>query len=137
MADHISYRTDGKVGTITIDRPEKRNSMTYRMLRDFIELVGEAGTDDATVVLIITGVPGAFNSGPSQIVMDRLPPAADLELGLAWTPTRRLTVRGTVYNVFNARYFQPDAFFDYEPRLEFLPNPWEDMRAYLSASLSY
>ena len=88
-------------------------------------------------ILDPTGVPGAFNSGPSQIVMDRLPPAADLELGLAWTPTRRLTVRGTVYNVFNARYFQPDAFFDYEPRLEFLPNPWEDMRAYLSASLSY
>jgi outer membrane receptor protein involved in Fe transport len=79
----------------------------------------------------------AFNSGPSQIVVDRLPPAADLELGLAWTPTDKITVRATVFNAFDARYYQPDAFFDYEPRLEFLPNPWEDIRAYLSAQVAY
>lgn len=83
------------------------------------------------------GQQGVIRSGPSQLVFDRLPPAADLSLGLTWTPVPSLTVRATVFNVFNARYYQPDAFFDYEPRLEFLPNPWEDIRAYLSAGLSY
>jgi enoyl-CoA hydratase len=73
MADHISYRTDGKVGTITIDRPEKRNAMTYRMLRDFIDLVGEAGADDSTVVLIVTGVPGAFCAGTDLADLATIP----------------------------------------------------------------
>ena len=36
----IRYETEGKVGMITIDRPEKRNAMTYAMLGEFIETVG-------------------------------------------------------------------------------------------------
>ena len=83
------------------------------------------------------GNEGAVRTGPSQLTFDRLPPAADLTLGLTYQPTPRLSVKATVFNAFNARYYQPDAFFDYEPRLEFLPSPWEDIRAYLSAELSY
>ncbi|MCU1361384.1 MAG: enoyl-CoA hydratase [Ilumatobacteraceae bacterium] len=63
MADHIRYESDGKVGTITIDRPEKRNAMTYAMLRDFIAAVADADADPSTVVLIVTGVSGAFCAG--------------------------------------------------------------------------
>jgi enoyl-CoA hydratase len=63
MAEFIRYETSGKVGTITIDRPEKRNAMTYAMLGDFITAVGEAGADPSTAVLVITGVPGAFCAG--------------------------------------------------------------------------
>jgi enoyl-CoA hydratase len=63
MADHIRYSTDGKIGTITIDRPEKRNAMTYAMLGQFIETVARADADPSTVVLVITGVPGAFCAG--------------------------------------------------------------------------
>lgn len=78
------------------------------------------------------GMPGLVRSEPSHLVLDRLPPAADLTVGVTFTPMRSVTVRGSVFNAFNARYYQPDIFFDYEPRLEFLPNPWEDWRAYLS-----
>jgi hypothetical protein len=74
---------------------------------------------------------------PTDLTLDRLPPAADLSLGFTLTPIDKLSIRGTVFNAFNARYYQPDAFFDYEPRLEFLPNPWEDIRAYLSAQVAY
>ena len=63
MAEHIRYQTDGKVGTITIDRPQKRNAMTYAMLADFIAAVAHADADPSTVVLIVTGVPGAFCAG--------------------------------------------------------------------------
>ena len=59
----IRYDVEGKVGVITIDRPEKRNAMTYAMLGDFIETVGRADDDPATTVLLITGVPGAFCAG--------------------------------------------------------------------------
>lgn len=59
----IRYHVDGKVGVITIDRPEKRNAMTYAMLGDFIDTVGRADDDHATTVLVITGVPGSFCAG--------------------------------------------------------------------------
>ena len=52
MSEFLRYETDGKVGTITIDRPEKRNAMTYAMLGDFIALVREAGADPSTAVLV-------------------------------------------------------------------------------------
>ena len=59
----IRYHVEGRVGVVTIDRPEKRNAMTYAMLADFIETVGRADDDPDTVVLVITGVPGAFCAG--------------------------------------------------------------------------
>ena len=42
-----------------------------------------------------------------------------------------------MFNALNGRFYQPDAFSDYEPHLEFLPNPYEDMRAYISATYQY
>jgi enoyl-CoA hydratase len=59
----IRYHVDGRVGVVTIDRPEKRNAMTYAMLGDFIETVGRADDDPDTVVIVVTGVPGAFCAG--------------------------------------------------------------------------
>ncbi len=81
--------------------------------------------------------PTGLSSNPADLVLDRLPPVADLSLGVTYTPTSHLVIRGTVFNAFNARYYQPDVFYSLEPRLEFLPNPWEDMRAYLSAEYNY
>ena len=63
MAEHIRYHADGPVGIVTIDRPEKRNAMTFAMLGRFIETVAAADADPDTVVLVITGVPGAFCAG--------------------------------------------------------------------------
>lgn len=59
----IRYHVEGRVGVVTIDRPEKRNAMTYAMLGEFIEVVGHADEDPATVALVVTGVPGAFCAG--------------------------------------------------------------------------
>lgn len=63
MGTHIHYAVEGGIATITIDRPEKRNAMTYAMLGEFIETVARAGTDDEARVVIVTGVPGAFCAG--------------------------------------------------------------------------
>jgi enoyl-CoA hydratase/carnithine racemase len=59
----IRYHRDGKVGIVTIDRPEKRNAMTYAMLGQFIDTIGRADDDPDTVVLVVTGVQGAFCAG--------------------------------------------------------------------------
>ena len=73
----------------------------------------------------------------TDLVLDRLPPIAELSVGLSYTPTRSLTLRATAFNVLAGHYYQPDPFFDYEPHLEYLPNPNEGFRAYVSALYHY
>ena len=63
MSDFIRYGVEDGVGIITIDRPEKRNAMSFAMLGEFIETVARAGADDAARVLILTGSGGAFCAG--------------------------------------------------------------------------
>ena len=73
-AHHIRFEvdTDG-IGTITIDRPEKRNAMTYAMLAAFIEAVGKAGEDERVRVLIVTGAGGAFCAGTDLADLATIP----------------------------------------------------------------
>ena len=73
LRELIRYRVEGKVGVITIDRPEKRNAMTYAMLGDFIATVAKADADPTTVVLLITGVPGAFCAGTDLADLATIP----------------------------------------------------------------
>lgn len=63
MTDLILYKAEDGIGTLTINRAEKKNAMTYAMLREFVGRVQEAGEDPQTRVLIIAGVPGAFCAG--------------------------------------------------------------------------
>ena len=85
-----------------------------------------------------TGNPmGIVTSGPTDLVLDRLPPAAEISAGLQITPVDKLSIRATVYNALMSHSYQPDVFFDYEPHLEYLPNPYEGFRAYLSAMYQY
>ena len=74
---------------------------------------------------------------PTDLVVDRIPPIAELSFGVTWTPVEKLLVRATVYNALFSHHYQPDVFFDYEPHLEYLPNPYEGFRAYLSANYQY
>ena len=96
------------------------------------------GYDDmGRVINLETGSPENLRVFPHELTVDRLPPGADLSAGLIYTGVRGLRLMAMAYNAFNARYYQPDAFFDYEPRLEFLPNPYEDFRFVLDAVYSY
>jgi len=73
MRDVITYTRHERIGTITIDRPEKKNAMTFAMLADFTRLVGEAGSDPDISVLIVTGVPGAFCAGTDLSDLSTIP----------------------------------------------------------------
>jgi len=73
-AHHIRFEVDGDgIGVITIDRPEKRNAMTYVMLRTFIETIGKAGEDDRVKVLIVTGAGGVFCAGTDLADLATIP----------------------------------------------------------------
>jgi enoyl-CoA hydratase/carnithine racemase len=70
---HISLGVHDHVGTITIDRPEKRNAMTYAMLRELGQAFAEASRDDAVRAVVLTGVPGAFCAGTDLSDLDATP----------------------------------------------------------------
>ena len=89
------------------------------------------------IVDLTTMQPANIVVTPSENVLDTLPAQYNLEVGLTWTPTKRMRVRATVFNALDGRYYTPDAFGDYQPRLEFVPMPIEDFRAYLQASYAY
>jgi outer membrane receptor protein involved in Fe transport len=75
---------------------------------------------------------------PTEAVLDRIPPAAELEVGIRYRALKdRLTVQATTYNTLNARHYYPDEFQDFEPRNEYLPNPYEDFRFFGSITYAY
>lgn len=59
----IRYEVADGVATLTIDRPEKRNAMTYAMLAEFEASVRRASDDPGVRALLVTGVPGSFCAG--------------------------------------------------------------------------
>ena len=63
MNAYIRYEIQDRVATIIIDRPEKKNAMTYAMLDAFYEAVARAGSDEKAWVVILTGSGGAFCAG--------------------------------------------------------------------------
>lgn len=73
MGENIRYTRQGRIGKIVIDRPEKKNAMTFAMLSDFTRIVGEVGQDPEVSVLIVTGVPGAFCAGTDLADLSSIP----------------------------------------------------------------
>lgn len=55
-------RSDGVV-TIRIDRPEKKNALTYGMFRRLGDIFDEIAHEPDDRVAVLTGVPGSFSSG--------------------------------------------------------------------------
>lgn len=63
-ADHIRYAVDEDgIAILTIDRPDKRNAMTWAMLAAFNKRIAEAAEDARVRVLIVTGTGGQFCAG--------------------------------------------------------------------------
>ena len=86
MTDLILYDVADGICQITINRPEKRNAMSFAMLGDFIQAVKRAGEDPDARVVIITGVPGAFCAGTDLSDLASVPGA---ERGLRGTAEDR------------------------------------------------
>ena len=92
MSEFIRYEVADRIATITIDRPEKRNAMTWDMLSAFDDAVARAGADDHAQVVIVTGSGGAFCAGTDLSDLgsglDRTPRTAD-DVRDPWWPLGR------------------------------------------------
>jgi enoyl-CoA hydratase/carnithine racemase len=69
-----------EIAVATLDRPERYNSMTNTMFREFEELADAVNEDDDVRVLILTGAGKAFCSGFDLDAADTLATMAALEM---------------------------------------------------------
>lgn len=63
MSDEIEYAVDDGVAIVTINRPEKRNAMTYATLAKFQQAIVRAADEPQARAVVITGAGGAFCAG--------------------------------------------------------------------------
>jgi enoyl-CoA hydratase len=59
----VLYETDGAIGTITLNRPDKLNAFSGQMLTDFASALAHAEADETTRVIIIRGAGRGFSGG--------------------------------------------------------------------------
>ncbi len=60
---HIRFTTDGKVATVTLDRPDKKNPLTFESYAEIVDLFRAAGKDKSVKAFVVTGAGGNFCSG--------------------------------------------------------------------------
>ena len=98
----MSYNTiqlayDGGVATLTLNRPEKRNAISFELIDDLLRALDEVAKSDA-IVLIVTGAGKAFSSG-----MD----LDNLKSLLGRTPEQNLQDSQTMVQLFRSLYEFP------------------------------
>ena len=59
----ITYSTEGRIATITLDRPERLNAISMAMPGEIAAAVERANRDDSVHVIVLTGAGRAFCSG--------------------------------------------------------------------------
>ena len=59
----LIYAVEDGVATVTLNRPEKLNAFTARMMKDMIEVFDLTDADDAVRAVIVTGAGRAFCAG--------------------------------------------------------------------------
>ena len=63
MPDNVIVAHDGLIATVTLNRPERRNSLSDPMLTELGAAFAALRDDDTTRVVIVTGAPPVFSAG--------------------------------------------------------------------------
>jgi 2-(1,2-epoxy-1,2-dihydrophenyl)acetyl-CoA isomerase len=71
MTETIRFEIAGPVATITLNRPERSNAITWDMTDAWAAALEECGRNDALSVVIVTGAGRAFCSGGDIVEMQR------------------------------------------------------------------
>jgi methylglutaconyl-CoA hydratase len=93
----IQLAYDSRVATITLNRPEKRNAISFELIDDLLRALTEVESSDA-LVLIVTGAGKAFSSG-----MD----LDNLKALIGRSPEQNLKDSETMVRLFRSLYEFP------------------------------
>ncbi|MFY9950646.1 MAG: enoyl-CoA hydratase-related protein [Candidatus Sulfotelmatobacter sp.] len=95
----IHVNNDSRIATITLNRPDKRNAISFELIDDLLQALQEVEKSDA-LVLIVTGAGKAFCSG-----MD----LENLKGLLGRSPEQNLEDSQTMVRLFRSLYEFPKA----------------------------
>ena len=80
---HFLWRTEGPVGVITLNRPERKNPLTFESYAELRDLFRQMESEKAIKTIVLTGAGGNFCSGGDvhEIIgpLTRMPPGELLE----------------------------------------------------------
>jgi enoyl-CoA hydratase/carnithine racemase len=63
QARHVRLEVDGKLATVTLDRPDKKNPLTFESYAEIVDLFRAAAKDKGVKAFVVTGAGGNFCSG--------------------------------------------------------------------------
>ena len=76
-ARHVRLAVDGKVATVTLDRPDKKNPLTFESYAEIVDLFRAAAKEKAVKAFVVTGAGGNFCSGGD--VFEIIKPLVEME----------------------------------------------------------
>ena len=76
-AQHVRLAVDGKVATLTLDRPDKKNPLTFESYAEIVDLFRAAAKEKAVKAFVVTGAGGNFCSGGD--VFEIIKPLVEME----------------------------------------------------------
>ncbi|MBI4636510.1 MAG: enoyl-CoA hydratase/isomerase family protein [Candidatus Rokubacteria bacterium] len=63
MADNVTLARERRIATVTLNRPDRRNSLSDAMLAELAAAFAELRDDAGTRVVVLTGAPPVFSAG--------------------------------------------------------------------------
>jgi enoyl-CoA hydratase/carnithine racemase len=63
QARHLRCEVAGKVATLTLNRPERKNPLTFDSYAELTDIFRAAAKDDQVKAIVVTGAGGNFSSG--------------------------------------------------------------------------
>jgi enoyl-CoA hydratase/carnithine racemase len=63
QASHFLLTVEGRVAMVTLNRPDRKNPLTFESYRELADLFHAAAKDDSIGALVVTGAGGNFSSG--------------------------------------------------------------------------
>jgi 2-(1,2-epoxy-1,2-dihydrophenyl)acetyl-CoA isomerase len=80
----LSFAREGGVATVTLNRPDRLNAITWKMVEGITDFVAECGRDDGVRAIVVTGAGRAFSSGDDIVSgMGELPARHGRPAGLS------------------------------------------------------
>src|ERR1700722_15327550 len=62
-ARHVRFAVDGKVATLILNRPDRKNPLTFDSYAEIADLFRAAAKDKGVKAIVVTGAGGNFSSG--------------------------------------------------------------------------
>jgi methylglutaconyl-CoA hydratase len=75
----IEHSTDGRIVTLTLNRPERRNALNLQLVQELEHVVRSLGNDEFVRVILLTGAGSVFSAGADLEALSAMQEATDEE----------------------------------------------------------